>query len=215
MWSAEPKYKAVLFDLLSALLDSGTLWNAVAGSAENGRRWRTTYLEITYRTGVYRPYEELVAEAASAVGLVPTLAGELAARYGELRPWPEVGEVLNALRQLPIHLAVVTNCSRALGATAVAQVGVPIDVVITAEDAGFYKPDPRPYRLALDRLSLPADRCLFVAGSAYDLVGTRGVGLSTFWHDRVGMSAPPDTAPTIAHESTLLTLVDAVARHVA
>lgn len=34
MWSAEPKYEAVLFDLLSALLDSGTLWNAVAGSAE-------------------------------------------------------------------------------------------------------------------------------------------------------------------------------------
>jgi hypothetical protein len=32
--------KAVLFDLLTALLDSASLWNAVAGSDEKGRAWR-------------------------------------------------------------------------------------------------------------------------------------------------------------------------------
>jgi hypothetical protein len=42
------RYDAVLFDLLTALLDSWSLWNAVAGSEDAGRRWRAEYLRITY-----------------------------------------------------------------------------------------------------------------------------------------------------------------------
>ena len=42
------KYDAVVFDLLTALLDSWTLWNDVAGSPEAGMKWRRRYLEITY-----------------------------------------------------------------------------------------------------------------------------------------------------------------------
>src|SRR5437868_274238 len=34
------KPKAILFDLLTALLDSWTLWDAVAGKPADGRRWR-------------------------------------------------------------------------------------------------------------------------------------------------------------------------------
>ncbi|MFX9189359.1 hypothetical protein ABTN59_22045, partial [Acinetobacter baumannii] len=62
-------YDAVLFDLLTALLDSWTLWNKVAGSDEAGLRWRAEYLKNTYATGSYRPYEDLVGEAAHNVGL--------------------------------------------------------------------------------------------------------------------------------------------------
>ena len=59
------KYDAVVFDLLTALLDSWTLWNDVAGSPETGMTWRRRYLEITYGCGAYRPYEKLVREAAA------------------------------------------------------------------------------------------------------------------------------------------------------
>ncbi len=86
------RFDAVLFDLLTALLDSWSLWDSVAGSTEAGRRWRAEYLRITYRTGAYRPYEDLVAEAAAAVGLPRRLAADLEDRYGELRPWPGVTE---------------------------------------------------------------------------------------------------------------------------
>src|SRR5215475_10305545 len=93
------RFDAVLFDLLTALLDSWALWNDVAGSEEDGRKWRVAYLRRTYETGAYRPYETLVAEAATEVGLSPLLASDLAERYGELRPWSEAGEVLGALRR--------------------------------------------------------------------------------------------------------------------
>src|ERR1700730_7076828 len=85
----ERTFDAILFDLLTALLDSWTLWNIVAGSPENGRTWRVAYLRLSCATGPHLRYETLVAEAAGEVGLSPTLATHLAACYGELKPWPE------------------------------------------------------------------------------------------------------------------------------
>ena len=207
---AERKFDAVLFDLLTALLDSWTLWNRVGATPEAGRKWRAAYLRRTYETGVYRPYETLVAEAAAEVGLSPTLAAQLAARYGELEPWPEVREVLGALRHERVRMAVVTNCSEKLAATAVAATGIDFDVVVTAERAGFYKPDPRPYEMALDELGLVPSRCLFVAGSAYDLFGTSKVGLPTYWHDRIGMAPPRNAPEPIAHHRSLYPLLELV-----
>jgi 2-haloalkanoic acid dehalogenase type II len=195
-------YDAVLFDLLTALLDSWSLWNSVAGNPADGRNWRAAYLRATYRAGAYRPYEDLVAEAAVAVGLEASLADRLEARYADLRAWPDVVPTLRRLAGAGLRLGVVTNCSRRLGRVAAEQVGVPFDTVVTAEDAGCYKPDPRPYRQALADLGVTAQRCLFVAGSAYDLPGTAKIGLATYWHDRVGMT-PPKGPPPLAHERTL------------
>src|SRR5262245_35189893 len=107
-------YKAVLFDLLTALIDSWTLWDEVAGSVVAGRRWRAAYLHRTYGCGDYRPYETLVAEAADETGLGPAHAAALAARWDELRPWPDVPAVLRTLAKR-VPLGVVTNCSVALG----------------------------------------------------------------------------------------------------
>jgi 2-haloacid dehalogenase len=203
-----PRYDAVLFDLLTALLDSWSLWNEVAGNADAGRRWRSEYLSITYRTGAYKPYEMLVAEAAANVGLSPDLAKQLDARYGDLRPWPGVPETLRALQTAGIRLGVVTNCSDRLGRIAAANVGVGLDSVITAEQAGYYKPHERPYRLGMAALGSEPGRCLFVAGSAYDLVGTARVGLPTFWHDRSEMSLPADAAPPLCRSGTIEPLLE-------
>lgn len=200
----------MLFDLLTALLDSWTLWNKVAGGAARGGAWRAAYLRITYRTGAYRPYQDLVAEAAEMVGLPRRLADELDARYAELRPWDDVTEVLGKLAADGLRLGVVTNCSERLGRVAAAQTGTRFDVLVTAERAGVYKPDPLAYRLALDELGVAPARCLFVAGSAYDLVGTAAVGIPTYWHDRIGMTPPEGAPPPLAHQATLRPLLPLV-----
>jgi 2-haloacid dehalogenase len=201
------RYDAVLFDLLTALLDSWSLWNTVAGNGRDGRRWRSAYLAITYRTGPYQAYEGLVADAAEAVGLPRRLADELAARYGDIRPWPEAADVLGRLHDAGVPLGVVTNCSESLGLPAARRIAVPFGVVVTAERAGYYKPEPQPYLLALEELGVPAERCLFVAGSAYDLIGTARVGLPTWWHDRIGTTAPPGVTAPVEHHRTLTPLV--------
>ena len=118
--------------------------------------------------------------------------------------------MLGTLRREGLRLGVVTNCSEVLGATAVACTGIDFDVVVTAERAGYYKPDSRPYQQALAELGATASRCVFVAGSAYDLFGARRVGLPTYWHDRIGMKPPPNMPAPLAHHRTLHPLLDVV-----
>ena len=197
-----PRIEFVLFDLLTAVLDSWTLWNAVAGSEALGRQWRMAYLKLTYGCGRYVRYESLVAQAAASVGLDPGCATALEQRWSELRAWPEAGAVLADLKQ-HYKLGVVTNCSVALGHLAAAIPGVAFDVVVTSEEAGFYKPDPAPYLLALDRLGARPENTVFVAGSAYDLFGTAQVGLPTYWHNRAGLSAPDGAPAPFATRPTL------------
>jgi 2-haloacid dehalogenase len=152
-----------LIDIAGAA-NSWALWADVAGAVD-GRRWREAYLRKTYAEAAYRPYEDLVREAAVDPGLQAAFADRLVARYGELEPWPEVGEVLGRLAE-DVPLAVVTNCSEPLGQIAAARIDIAFKAVITAERAGYYKPHSRPYRLALEALGLRPDECLFVAGSA-------------------------------------------------
>ena len=204
------RYDTVLFDLLTALLDSWTLWDEVAHGEQLGRRWRTEYLRLTYGTGAYRPYEALVAEAAATVGLDRRLADELAARYSELQPWPGVVAALGQLVAAGIPLGVATNCSEALACIAANRIGIPFAVLVTSERAGFYKPDPHPYRLALQELRLAPERCLFVAGSAYDLIGAARVGMATWWHDRIGMEKPTAAPEPLRHTRSLEGLAEFV-----
>src|SRR5258708_28376815 len=146
------KYDAVVFDLLTALLDAWNLCNAGAGSPDDGMKWRRRYLEITYGCGAYRPYETLVREAARGVGLPERLGEELERRWAELAPWPEA---LGVLAKIPVPLAVATNCSIRLGRQAADRVGVSFKVVATPESVGFYKPRPEPYLAVLAALGTP------------------------------------------------------------
>jgi 2-haloacid dehalogenase len=194
--------QAVIFDLLTALLDSWTVWNAAAGSEAHGRAWRAAYLRLTYGCGAYAPYEDLVRAAAREVALDEATAAKLEDRWLELPVWSGAQQALDAIEGRT-KLAIVTNCSRRLGRMAAGLLRTKWDCVITAEDAGFYKPDPRAYRLALQSLSVEPGAAAFVAGSGFDLFGTARVGLRTYWHNRVGLKRP-DGAPPPDFESTTL-----------
>jgi 2-haloalkanoic acid dehalogenase type II len=172
----------------------------VAGGEAAGRKWRAAYLELTYGCGAYRPYETLVAEAARASGLNESLAQGLEREWSALQPWEEAPSIL---RGLNCTLGVVTNCSERLGRAAAARVGVPFDVIVTSERAGFYKPRPEPYELALSELRLEARDVLFVAGSGFDLIGTSRVGLDTYWHNRVGLKRPVEAPAPLREERSL------------
>lgn len=195
-------YAAVLFDLLTALLDSWTVWNRVAGDEAKGRRWREEYLKLTYGCGEYQPYESLVRIAATRAGLPERLQKDLDGAWETLEPWDDAREVLARLAKTH-RLGVVTNCSQRLGRLAAKRLGVAFDVVVTAERAGFYKPRPEPYRMALRELDLRPDAALFVAGSAFDLVGTANVALDSYWHNRVGLKRPEEAPAPLREARTL------------
>jgi 2-haloacid dehalogenase len=200
MNSTAQTYDAVVFDLLTALIDSWTLWNSVAGSEADGLSWRKEYLRLTYGAGTYRDYETLVAEAACAAGLQPHLARALVDRWNELTPWPEARGGLAQLAKRT-KLAIVTNCSVDLGQMAARQVSENFNVVMTAEEAGYYKPHAIPYARTLEALGTTPGRTLYVAGSAADVPGASALGMPVYWHNRIGLSPVNDVEPTYLERS--------------
>jgi 2-haloacid dehalogenase len=196
------RYAAVLFDLLTGLIDSWTVWNRVAGDEAKGRRWRDEYLKLTYGCGEYQPYESLVRIAAARAGLPEALEKDLEAAWETLEPWDDAPEVLERLSKT-YRLGVVTNCSQRLGRKAAKRVGVEFDVIVTAQRAGYYKPHPAPYKMAMIELNLRPSGVLFVAGSAFDLVGTARVELDTYWHNRVGLKRPEGVPPPLREARSL------------
>jgi 2-haloacid dehalogenase len=201
-------FDAVVFDLLTALLNSWLLWNSVAGSAERGLSWRRKYLELTYQAGAYRPYEAVVRQAAGLSGIDPECAGELVRRWNELTPWPEAQEVVAELAAR-VPLGIATNCSTRLGSIAVDRSGGRYAAIATAESVGYYKPRPEPYRAVLAKLGTDPARTLFVAGSAADVPGAKRVGMPVYWHNRMGLDPLDECRPDFTATS-LCPLLDLV-----
>jgi 2-haloalkanoic acid dehalogenase type II len=183
-----PQFDAIAFDLLTALIDSWSLWIAVAGNAEKGRAWRQASLARVTTAGAYRPYEAIVREAAADADIADLKADELLDRWSELRPWPDSDETLKRLKGL--RLAVVTNCSQRLAEAAARATTGEFEIIMSAERAGYYKTSPQAYLAALTALGLPPDRVLFVAGSAHDVPGAGAVGMPVYWANRNGSTIP-------------------------
>lgn len=204
--------KAILFDLLTGLLNSWDIWDKVIPENErgisDGQTWRKRYLEITFSCENYQPYEALVNQAAADVGLSSACTRALVEQYDSIgnNPWPEVPEVLARLKAMDYKLAVATNISHELGLKTVNNLERQVrektsakdftfDVVVTAEECGFYKPNPRPYKAALNKLGLNADQALFVAGSPTDIEGASNVGLRVVWNNHISLANKGNVAP--------------------
>jgi 2-haloacid dehalogenase len=164
---------AILFDLLSAVMNSLAIWSATAGDERRGLAWRDAVTRRIVASPTYVPYEELVADAAAELGLADEAVDELFERWQEMDPWPDSA----ALSRLAMPYAFVTNCSKQLAWVAATRSQLTPRFVLSAEEAGWYKPEPRIYRDACTRLGSPAESTLFVAGSAYDAEGAGASGL--------------------------------------
>ncbi len=112
--------------------------------------------------------------------------------------WPAFPDLAAALARLQerFRLGVITNCDDDLFAASNGRLGVTFDWVITAQQAGSYKPNEANFQVAFERLGLPRDRILHVAQSLFhDHVPAKRLGLSSVWidrrHDRPGSGATP------------------------
>ncbi|HEX9437842.1 MAG TPA: haloacid dehalogenase, partial [Candidatus Limnocylindria bacterium] len=124
-----PRYDAIGFDLLTALLDTWSVWKAVAGDDDLGMRWHAASQSML-RGRAYRPFEDIVRDSARQVGVSDERAAEMLRRWGDFEPWPDVPAALERLRGM--RRFIVTNCSVALGERAAQRAGQ-FELVMTAE----------------------------------------------------------------------------------
>jgi HAD superfamily hydrolase (TIGR01549 family) len=175
-------------------LDTGT---AVQATNDSTRGWL---------------YFNLVLEQAGVAisGKTDAALRELHDYHAQFNLWesvpPEVPGALDRLRASGRRLVVVSNANGTLHQHfARLDLARRFDVLIDSADEGVEKPDPRIFRLALERSGARAETTLH-AGDFYhvDVVGARAAGLEAWLIDSAGLYAGHD----VARVASLAALVD-------
>jgi 2-haloacid dehalogenase len=108
--------------------------------------------------------------------------------YRRLGTFPEVPETLRRLKERGFTTAILSNGTPDMLASAVdhAGIGPLLDAVLSVEEAGVYKPDPRVYRLAVERLGVPAGAIAFQSSNSWDAHAASAFGMRVVWCNRYG-----------------------------
>lgn len=119
-----------------------------------------------------------VLDAFGIEGLEAATIDHLNHAWHRLDPWPDVVPGLHRLKQRFI-LGTLSNGNVALMVDMAKNAGLPWDVILGAEVAGAYKPDPKAYENAVALLDLDPSQCLMVAAHNDDLVAAAAIGMKT------------------------------------
>lgn len=98
--------------------------------------------------------------------------------WHRLEPWPDSVSGLQRLKKKFI-IGTMSNGNVALMVNMAKHSGLPWDVILGAEPAQAYKPDPKTYLTGVDWLGLQPDQVLMCAAHNNDLVAARNQGLKT------------------------------------
>ncbi len=106
--------------------------------------------------------------------------------YLTLDPFPEVAAVLRQTRAKGFTTAILSNGTPEMLAAAVgnAALGDLLDLVLSVEEVGVYKPHPKVYQLACDRLGVAANAIAFVSSNGWDAHAAGAFGMRTVWCNR-------------------------------
>jgi 2-haloacid dehalogenase len=156
--------------------------------------WHTKQLEYTWLRSLMGKHvdfwhvtRDALDFAFAAHGLTDhELRHALMEAYLQLECYQEVPETLQKLRQQGYRTAILSNGSPTMLKAAVNHAGIQhlIDVILSVEVVGIYKPSPRVYHLAMERLSLTAEQISFQSANAWDVAGARSAGLRVVWINR-------------------------------
>jgi 2-haloacid dehalogenase len=193
------RFEALTFDCYGTLIDweSGILaalrepLDAAPNPPSDDRRLEAFgRAEAAVEAGPYRRYRDVLGEVLHRLGkeFGAPISDDQAAAFGDsVGDWPAFPDTAAALEGLHrrFRLGVITNCDDDLFARSAIRLETEFDWVVTAQQAGSYKPDERNFHLAFERLGLPRDRILHVAQSLYhDHVPAKRLGVTSVWIDR-------------------------------
>jgi 2-haloacid dehalogenase len=212
---------AITFDCYGTLIDwergiADYVAPMLARTQVTPDEWIARWEKIQFQMLVpYRPYRDILARSYDATmqyfGLEAFVdAGPGLAR--SLAGWKPFPDSTRALRRLAkkYRLGIVSNIDRDLLADSLGQLQAPFSILVTAEEARAYKPDPKPLKLALERLGLPAPSVLHAGfGWKYDLAPARGLGMKACFVNRGNVTVDEPRDVEVASLESLADLMGA------
>jgi HAD superfamily hydrolase (TIGR01509 family) len=206
--------RAVLFDMDGTLVETEEHWgealfalaerlggqlSAEARQATVGSSMRTA-MEILYRDiGVTRTEDELLADARWVEDTTAVLLAE------EITWRPGAADLLVAVRDAGLATALVTTTPRRLADIVLTAIlsdlgSDPFDLTICGDEVPARKPDPAPYRQAMQALAVDPAECVVIEDSASGITAGLAAGVAVLG---VPVMQSVDAAPGLTLRDTL------------
>ncbi|MBD5803795.1 (S)-2-haloacid dehalogenase 4A [Azoarcus sp. Aa7] len=202
--------KACVFDAYGTLFD----FNAAARAARDelgddwqplSDLWRQKQLQYTWLRGLGEHYADFWQVTGDALDFAlatlklnrPGLRSRLMALYLELDCYPEVPQVLDALKAAGLRLAILSNGSMPMLSAVVRRNSLEdvFDAVLSVEEVRTFKPHPSVYQLAPSRLELEPEHICFLSSNAWDAFSAKAFGFRVLWCNRFGQQ--PEGIPAL------------------
>ena len=222
----KPAIKAVAFDAYGTLFDVYSV-GALAEELFPGKGaalaelWRERQIEYTRIRTLCDRYADFWSVTGDALDfacerldlpLTNDARDQLMGQYAKLPTFPENRGVLQALRDHGIPLAILSNGSPDMLASAVAAAGMSdlFDHLLSVDAVRKFKTAPEAYQLGPDAFGCTAGEIVFVSSNAWDVCGATWFGYTTFWVNRAGAPLERLGVRPVAEGRTLNDLVEFV-----
>jgi 2-haloacid dehalogenase len=203
--------RACVFDAYGTLLDfhSAVMRNADAiGDCAQALStlWRQRQVEYSWNRslmGRYADFWQLTGEAldfALRTYKLEDQAGlktRLMNAYVELSAFPDAAQTLETLKAQGYTTAILSNGNDYMvqGSVKAGNLGKWLDMCLSVDEVKVYKPDPRAYQLACDRLNVRPDEVCFVSCNPWDVAGAGAFGFNTVRVNRLSAPLEYEFAP--------------------
>lgn len=220
--------KAIAFDAYGTLFDVFSITalgeELFPGKGDTlAQLWRLKQLQYsTLRSlmGRHRDFwgltEDGLVYAAKSLGLdlTPDKRRRLLDAYLTLAAFPDVKPGLQALRERGLRLAILSNGEPRMLEAAARSAGIIdlLDAILSVEEVKIFKPSPRVYQLAPERLGVRPFEMGFVSSNNWDIAGAASTGLETFWIQRRAAEPSEELGFTADHIVSTVTDLAALVR---
>ncbi len=191
--------KVCVFDAYGTLFDvhsAAAQYSTELGDLEQSvsELWRSKQLQYTWLRSlmeVYDDFWQVTAEAldyalASYDVVDSNLRDNLMNAYLSLDCFEEVAQVLKTLKESGVRTAILSNGSPGMLDPVVANSDVSeyIDVSLSVDAVGIYKPAAKVYQLPCDYFDVNPQQIAFQSSNCWDAIGGAHFGYQVAWCNR-------------------------------
>jgi len=157
--------------------------------------WRQKQLEYTFRLAAMERYEDFrqvtrkaLDHALAAVGeeLDEDQKDDLMTRYDRLDRFEDAEPGLRRLREAGHQMVAFSNGSPSMISAVLDNAALRpyLNDFISVDEVKTYKPSPKVYRHAAERLGRPVGEVRLVSSNPFDVIGAEAAGMQAAWVDR-------------------------------
>jgi 2-haloacid dehalogenase len=191
--------RACVFDAYGTLFDFASAASAcrdVLGDkvAPLNAMWRDKQLQYTWLRTLQHAHADFWMVTRDALDYAldtldiqePGIADRLMLLYQTLEAFPEVPAVLRRIKEAGLKTAILSNGTPQMLDEVVANAHLRplLDHVLSVEEVGSFKTDPKVYQLAVDRLGVAKSEIIFQSSNAWDAYAASAFGMRVVWCNR-------------------------------